>query len=63
MIENEHQYHISQKKLAALTAEIEEVTASSHHPLRNKLLLASLTHVKQEIEEEILLYQFTHRQP
>lgn len=62
MIENQHQYQISQQKLAELITEINEVTKSPLHPLRNKLLLASLTQAKQELEVEIFLYKESSHQ-
>ncbi|NII24807.1 helix-turn-helix transcriptional regulator [Pseudoflavitalea sp. X16] len=58
MINNEKQYKISKKRLNEIVTEIETVkNASDQHPLRNKLILASLLNVKQELEEEITDYE------
>jgi HTH-type transcriptional regulator/antitoxin HigA len=58
MINNEKQYKISKKKLNDTITEIEKVRkASEQHPLRNKLLLASLLNVKDELEAEISEYE------
>jgi predicted XRE-type DNA-binding protein len=58
MIKNEKQYKISKKKLSGILTEIEKVKkATGQHLLRNKLMLASLDNVKQELEEEIAAYE------
>jgi HTH-type transcriptional regulator/antitoxin HigA len=58
MINNEKQYKISKKKFNEVIAEIEKVKkASEQNPLRNKLILASLQNVKQELEKEITIYE------
>lgn len=58
MINNEKQYKISKKKLNEIVTEIEKVKkASEQNPLRNKLILASLLNVKEELEDEISEYE------
>lgn len=58
MINNEKQYKISKKKLSEIVTEIEKVKkASEQNPLRNKLILASLLNVKEELEDEISEYE------
>lgn len=58
MIKNEKQYKVSRKKLNDTLAEIEKVkSATGQNALRNKLLLASLQHVKQELQIEISAYE------
>jgi DNA-binding Xre family transcriptional regulator len=58
MINNEKQYKISKKKFNEIITEIEKVKkASEQNPLRNKLILASLQNVKQELENEIAIYE------
>jgi len=58
MINNEKQYKISKKKLNEIVTEIEKVKkAGEQNPLRNKLILASLLNVKEELEEEISEYE------
>ncbi|MFT3826498.1 MAG: helix-turn-helix transcriptional regulator [Chitinophagaceae bacterium] len=57
MIKNEKQYKISGKKLKEIESEIEKIsTATEQHPLRNKLLLASLQNVKTELETDLQNY-------
>ncbi len=58
MIENEHQYKITQKKLQEIIESIDRVNKDiTQHPLRNELILASLCNVTQEMEEDIALYE------
>lgn len=58
MINNEKQYKISKKKLNEIITEIEKVKkANEQNPLRNKLILASLLNVKEELEDEISEYE------
>jgi HTH-type transcriptional regulator/antitoxin HigA len=58
MIRNEKQYKISKKKLTEIIENIEQVSSDTgENPLRNKLMLASLQNMKQEIEQDILFYE------
>lgn len=58
MIKNEKQYKISKRKLRELDAQAEKIeTDKEQNPLRNQLILASLHSSKNEIENDILLYE------
>src|SRR6185436_4607082 len=58
MIKNEKQYKISKRKLNELTAQIEKISEDKEkNPLRNQLILASLNSSKDEIENDLLLYE------
>ena len=58
MIKNEKQYRISKKKLNELNEHIDKTTKETEkNPLRNQLILASLNSSKNEIENDILLYE------
>lgn len=58
MIKNEKQYRISKKKLKELNEHIDRTTKETDkNPLRNQLILASLNSSKNEIGNDILLYE------
>ncbi len=58
MIKNEKQYKISKKKVIELNEEIERISNDPNkNPLRKELLTASLMVAKEEIEQDILLYE------
>ena len=57
-LKNEKQYKISKKKLSEINEDIGKVQSdTSQHPLRNKLMLASLLNMQKDMEQEILLYE------
>lgn len=58
MIKNEKQYKISKKKLQEIKVNIDEVEkATNLHPLRNKLMMASLLNMQEEISKEVADYE------
>lgn len=58
MIKNEKQYKISKRKLRELDAQIEKINGDKEqNPLRNQLILASLNSSKNELENDLLLYE------
>ncbi len=58
MIKNEKQYKISKKKLKNYESLIEKVNSQSPpDPLKNQLMLTSLTVSKKEIEKELMTYE------
>ena len=58
MINNEKQYRISKRKLKELNEHIQKTTKETEeNPLRNQLILASLNSSKNEVENDILLYE------
>jgi predicted XRE-type DNA-binding protein len=58
MIKNEKQYKISKRKFNELNEQIDKIKKNiEKNPLRNKLILASLNSSKNEIENDILLYE------
>lgn len=58
MIKNEKQYRISKRKLKEINEHIDKTTKETEkNPLRNQLILASLNSSKNEIENDILLYE------
>jgi DNA-binding Xre family transcriptional regulator len=58
MIKNEKQYKISKKYLAQIKTQIKEISEDkTQNPLRNQLILASLTNAKSEVEKELMTYE------
>jgi hypothetical protein len=58
MIKNEKQYGVSKKWLNEISEAIIKLNNDTEHdPLGNKLMLNAHLHMKQEIEQEILLYE------
>ena len=58
MIKNEKQYRISKRKFSELVEAIERITNDPQKdPLRKELLTTSLIMAKQDLEQEILLYE------
>jgi adenine-specific DNA methylase len=59
MIRNEKQYKISKRKLRELNEHIEKITIdTTQDPLRNRVILASLNNSKDEIANDIVVYEF-----
>ncbi|MDF2190730.1 helix-turn-helix transcriptional regulator [Paraflavitalea sp. CAU 1676] len=64
MIKNEKQYKISKKKFTDTVAEIKRVKeATDQDPLRNKLLVAALMNVKENLDHEITVYESLKNTP
>jgi len=58
MIKNEKQYRISKRKVKELNEHIDRTNKEiDKNPLRNQLILVSLNSSKDEIENDILLYE------
>ena len=58
MIKNEKQYKISKRKFRELNTQVDKIAKEAeHNPVRNQLILASLSNSKNEIESDILLYE------
>lgn len=58
MIENDRQYEITKQRLSGINKDIENVNSDTNqHPLRNKLMRATLINAKKDLEEEISLYE------
>jgi Helix-turn-helix len=58
MIKNEKQYKITKRKFKELNAQVDKIKKETdQNPLRNQLILASLNNSKNEIENDILLYE------
>jgi DNA-binding Xre family transcriptional regulator len=58
MIINEKQYKISKRKVSELAEAIERIENNpKKNPLRKELLTGSLIMAKEEIEQDILLYE------
>ncbi len=58
MITNEKQYKISKRKFNELNEHLDKTKKEvEKNPLRNQLILASLNSSKNEIENDILLYE------
>lgn len=58
MIKNEKQYKISKKKVSELNEEIDRISNDPNkNPLRKELLTSSLIVAKEEVEQDILLYE------
>lgn len=58
MIKNEKQYKISKRKVIELTEAIDGINNNpKKDPLRKELLTCSLIMAKEELEQEILLYE------
>jgi ribosome-binding protein aMBF1 (putative translation factor) len=62
MIKNEKQYKISKKKLNELNMQVDKINQDKEkNPLRNQLIIASLNSSKEEIENDLLLYESLKR--
>ena len=58
MIKNEKQYKITKKKISDLNHEIDRIYKDSQkNPLRKELLITSLEAARNEMEEEVHIYE------